>query len=306
MESNIIKIEKVSKETDLIEYSTDIDLSCCISVLKNNKVIYQDYLNLEKETLYWTSLSDVFSSKTVQFSNEVFTQTFYIPGKDLRYVDDFKSIELRQPKTELCYFFDRYNSDKSGSHKNKSNHNYSKFYFELLNDRRYDNLNIFELGLGTNDINIESNMGYEGNPGASLYAWRDFLPNSKIYGADIDYKILFDSDRIKTFFCDQTNSKTIQLLWENKYLSDIYFDLIVDDGLHDFYGTLLFLESSLNKIKPGGQYIIEDVHNKYFESWIFKFKELRKKFPNFTFDLIQIDNEKNYWDNNIIFIEKKH
>ena len=68
-----------------------------------------------------------------------------------------------------------------------------------------NNLNIFELGLGTNNTDVAYNMGPSGRPGASLKSWKEFLPNSMIYGADIDKIVLFNEDRIKTFYCDQTN-----------------------------------------------------------------------------------------------------
>ena len=50
---------------------------------------------------------------------------------------------------------------------------------------------IFEIGLGTNNIDIVSTMGKKGHPGASLRAFRDFCPNAEIYGADFDSRILF-------------------------------------------------------------------------------------------------------------------
>ena len=52
-------------------------------------------------------------------------------------------------------------------------------------------------------------MGINGKPGASLYGWSDFFPNSKIFGADIDINILFRTERIKTYYCDQLNPNDI-------------------------------------------------------------------------------------------------
>ena len=60
---------------------------------------------------------------------------------------------------------------------------------------RLNNLNIFEVGLGTNNVDVPSNMGKDGKPGASLRAWRDYFPN-----ADIDTRILFKEDKIQTFY----------------------------------------------------------------------------------------------------------
>ena len=56
-----------------------------------------------------------------------------------------------------------------------SPYNYTTLYYKLFSPRRYENLRIFELGLGTNNINIPSNMGPNGKSGASLRGWADFF-----------------------------------------------------------------------------------------------------------------------------------
>jgi hypothetical protein len=68
---------------------------------------------------------------------------------------------------------------------------------------------IFECGLGTNNPNLASNMTDTGMPGASLRVWRDYFRNAKIYGGDIDKEILFEEDRIKTFYVDQLDTSSI-------------------------------------------------------------------------------------------------
>ena len=74
-------------------------------------------------------------------------------------------------------------------------------------------------------------MGTYGKPGASLRMWRDYFYNANIYGADIDKGILFNEDRINTYFVDQLDSETIKSMWNNIGLKD--FDIIIDDGLHE-------------------------------------------------------------------------
>jgi hypothetical protein len=46
--------------------------------------------------------------------------------------------------------------NKYGSDKGNGWHNYTKLYYKIFKDKRNDELNIFELGLGTNNINIPS------------------------------------------------------------------------------------------------------------------------------------------------------
>ncbi|MDB9839765.1 hypothetical protein OAC57_05685 [Planktomarina temperata] len=73
---------------------------------------------------------------------------------------------------------------------------------------------IFEIGLGTNNVDIVSAMGTEGKPGASPRAFRDFWPEAQLIGADFDARILFSEDRIETYFVDQTKPKTSKIYWK--------------------------------------------------------------------------------------------
>jgi 23S rRNA U2552 (ribose-2'-O)-methylase RlmE/FtsJ len=104
--------------------------------------------------------------------------------------------------------------------------------------------------MGSNNLDVVSNMGAGGRPGASLRAFRDFLPNAQIYGADIDDSILFQENRIKTFPVDQLNPEALSRLGE--LIPDNYFDLIIDDGLHAPDANVNTLSFALGKVAPGG------------------------------------------------------
>jgi hypothetical protein len=159
-------------------------------------------------------------------------------------------------KTILCDIMNGFGSDKGNGH-----HNYSKLYHDLFKNMRESSINIFELGMGTNNIYIKSNMGASGKPGASLRGWADYFTNAKVFGADIDGAIVngpHDTDRIKTYWVDQTSPTAIKLLWQKFDYVDS-FDIIIDDGLHEVAGNMTFLENSHHKLKPNGIYIIEDI-----------------------------------------------
>jgi hypothetical protein len=144
-------------------------------------------------------------------------------------------------------------SDKSTSH------NYHIIYSYIFNQLGVDsNLNILEVGLGTNNPDIVSSMGVTGRPGASLYGFREYLPNSNIYGADIDRNILFESDRIKTCFVDQLNINTFNEI--NDKFGNIKYDLIIDDGLHSIGANLNTLLFALKNLNEKGWIVIEDIH----------------------------------------------
>ena len=194
-------------------------------------------------------------------------------------------------------------SDKGHSDIQSSWHNYTTVYYSLFKDMQDRPLRVFELGLGTNNPAIPSNMGVGGRPGASLYGWSEFFPFSTIYGADIDRDILFQTDRIKTFFCDQTNPTIIQELWNQPELHDP-FDIIIEDGLHTFEANVCFFEHSIHKVKPNGYYIIEDILFSEMKLFFEKIEEWKTRFPSFSFEMIAIPSKRNPYDNNLLVIRK--
>ena len=208
-------------------------------------------------------------------------------------------------QTPLCEIMGRNKSDKGSSNNSTSWHNYTVTYYNLFKHIQHEKLRIFELGLGTNNVDIPSNMGVDGRPGASLYGWREFFSNSEIYGADIDMRILFSDDRIQTFYCDQTNPNAISRLWSIPILSNP-FNIIVDDGLHEFSANISFFENSIDKLAPGGFYIIEDILKDEIPNFKAKINEWNnnEKYRNLKFTLMEIPSARNPFDNNLLIVEK--
>jgi hypothetical protein len=142
--------------------------------------------------------------------------------------------------------------------------------------------------LGTNNPNALSNMGVFGSPGASLRAWRELFPRALVYGADIDAEILFDEDRIKTFFCDQLEPRSIRALWSLPELA-AGADIIVEDGLHSFEANVSFLEGSLDKLLPGGTYIAEDIAWDCSAKWHDRIERVySRQFPTYEFAFVSL------------------
>jgi hypothetical protein len=161
--------------------------------------------------------------------------------------------------SQLC---DRFGSDKGtvafDNHVyNWPAHNYCDYYESLFHNSRFNTRKVFECGIGTNNESINSNMTKNGRPGASLRVWKEFFPNAKIYGADVDKSILFNEDRIYTDFIDQTSVKSIAQYWNN--LNVYGFDLMIDDGLHNFSAGKNLFEGSIKYLGDLGVYVIEDV-----------------------------------------------
>ena len=206
--------------------------------------------------------------------------------------------------TILCKIMGRYRSDKGHANITECWHNYTTFYYSLFKDRRDTPLRIFELGLGTNNPSISSNMGPDGVPGASLYGWKDFFPLAHIFGADIDKDVLFQTDRIQTFYCDQTNPDTIKEMWEDPALQEP-FDIIIEDGLHTFSANVCFFENSIHKLASNGYYIIEDVLKEEEPFFLEKIKEWELMYPDCVFTLLTIPSSKNSRDNALVVVFKK-
>lgn len=206
--------------------------------------------------------------------------------------------------TELCKIMGDCGSDKGDININSSWHNYTLVYNKLFENRRNNNLRVFELGLGTNNPNIASNMCWHSKcrPGASLYGWSEYFKNATIFGADIDRDILFQTERIKTYYCDQTNPKDIKDLWDNIDLKD-EFDIIIEDGLHEYEANICFFENSIHKLKIGGVFIIEDIINNTLLKWEQKIKEWEKKYTNLNFNLVKIPSTVNNIDNTLLIVQ---
>ncbi len=76
-----------------------------------------------------------------------------------------------------------------------------------------------------------------------MRAWRDYFPRARVYGADVDKRILFEEDRIDTFFVDQRDPITFEAMWAN--IPDVELDFFLDDGLHTFDAARITLEHAI-------------------------------------------------------------
>jgi len=207
--------------------------------------------------------------------------------------------------TDLCFIMSHYGSDK-GHPDNNTWHTYTRYYSAVFSPVRNQPLRVFELGIGSINPNIRSNMGPDGKPGASLRGWKQFFPNAKIFGADIDADILFQEDRIETFCCDQTNVNSVSSLWDNPSLSENGFDIIIEDGLHIFESNVLFFENSFHKLNVGGVFIIEDICDYTLDRWNVKIFDWEVRFPNMEFRLYSVPSDKNPHDNRLIIAQRKY
>ena len=197
-------------------------------------------------------------------------------------------------RTELCDIMQRMGSDKGNT---PNSHNYTTFYHNIFKDKRENKLNVFEMGLGTTNLNIPSNMGINGKPCASLYGWEEYFKNSNVYGGDIDGEICKHSPFLHQ--CDMTNAFEVDSMFIKIGKT---MDIIIDDGLHDPNANKAFLDIAIKYLKKGGIYIIEDIQLPCCD--LFDLKEIYNKYNLTKIELLKIPsaNYDNFKDNNIIYI----
>jgi hypothetical protein len=221
------------------------------------------------------------------------------PGSDASPLAELLGdINMAAP-TKMCRVMTKYGSDKG-----RQWHNYTIVYSALFREFRHRPLRMFEMGLGTNRPDFAFNMGVNGRPGASLRGWRELFPKALVYGADIDRDSLFEEERIQTFFCDQLDPAAIHDLWSQPALAG-GVDVIIDDGLHTFEGNTSFLNASLNHLRPGGVYVVEDIHREAIGKWLESLEAFSKRFPNYEFALAELPNPSNPFDNNLLIVRRR-
>lgn len=207
---------------------------------------------------------------------------------------DFSYVSSAKTNQELKKLMDFYGSDKGGRN---NHHNFAQYYSKIFYNKKNDIKNLLEIGLGTNNTDVPSNMGKDGKPLASLRAWRDYFKNANIYGGDIDKEILKNEERIITHYVDQTDPNSIKNMYTNFGVKK--FDIILEDGLHEFNANICFFENSINFLAEDGTYIIEDVYYKDQAKFIKYFEN-----KSYNFSIVDIFHEKNIANNSLVIIRK--
>ena len=216
--------------------------------LSNVQVAFKDLKkDYQTEVLFNTLKKiDLISEKNL-INKKSFINETKIEELEKKYLNDEKCEKLKN-------LFNQYGSDKVRS-------SLVYIYLEIFSNFKINSL--FEIGLGTNNIKVRSNMGLDGKPGASLRAFRDYL-GIKIYGADVDKKILFEEKNIETYFIDQLETKTIKNI--KKLIPKL--DLIIDDGLHQPDANLSVILDLLDHLNPNGILVIEDIEPNFFHIFV--------------------------------------
>lgn len=137
----------------------------------------------------------------------------------------------------------RHGTDKASTH-----HNYTPHYEQYFAAHRNEPLSLLELGV------------YKG---ASLRAWRDYFPNATITGVDISPPV--EVEGCVVFQGSQDDAEFLDHLARHTGP----YDIIVDDASHLSSLTIHSFEILYPHLKPGGIYVIEDLHSSYHD-WFYR------------------------------------
>lgn len=165
-----------------------------------------------------------------------------------------------------------------------TNHCYVDHVYEnLFKDIRHTTSKILEIGI---------------YGGGSMLLWKDYFPNAHVYGVDISYYV-------KEFAFDSRITQIISNAYTKNFvdiLADSSFDIIIDDGPHDFESFVFFIQNYWSKVKPSGYLIIEDIYDPTI------IPELLIHIPPNSIETIEVydlRHVKNLYDDVVLVIKKK-
>lgn len=108
-------------------------------------------------------------------------------------------------------------------------------------------------------VSIEHLLEIGVKNGHSLKMWRDYYPDAIIVGFDIETSPRIEGVGVFTFKLDATDKD-----FNRKHPVLInYYDIVIDDGSHLCSDQRKSFDLFWPYIKPGGFYIIEDVHSSF-------------------------------------------
>ena len=240
------------------------------------------YDNLKIERSIIKSFNHYFEKMLIRLENEYGGLIQNIPQtiKSELQPKKFISNSNKEGVFYLCQGGDRMKSEY---------HNYAPIYASFLKDYiGLDGINIAEVGILM---------------GTGLAIWSDVFINGNIFGFDINLsnynnnysnlkeKGAFINNNVNVFEFDQydNNSRLLKKVNSNK------FDIVIDDGIHDYKAVASTLDSFVPNLKDNFIYFIEDVPNEYIPD----IKELHNliigKYPHFS---IYYENQLSVITNN--------
>ena len=136
------------------------------------------------------------------------------------------NVNYKNTISDLCVLGSKYDTDKSSQRNNVTNqrhcHPYTLYYNSLFKNNRLDSLKIAEL------VILE---------GSSLLMWRDYFPNSQLYGFEYSdqfinsFKSKYTQERIAL---EKINVNSESNIVESFTRVNEIYDIIIEDTTHQF------------------------------------------------------------------------
>jgi hypothetical protein len=122
---------------------------------------------------------------------------------------------------------------------------YTETYARFFGDLASEEITLLEIGI---------------DRGASLRLWEDFFPRATIHAIDINPRCnRYSSQRTTVHIGSQTDAAFL----EHVVRQSGALDVVIDDGGHTMEQHAAGLIHLWAHVKPGGAYIIEDLHTAY-------------------------------------------
>jgi hypothetical protein len=148
-----------------------------------------------------------------------------------------------------------YLAEISSNHQGKYSDKWSSYleiYWDLFEPIRSNEADLLEIGIQN---------------GGSLEIWAKLFPNAEnLIGFDVHPKckdLKFSDPRIKVFVEDASDPKSGALV---KQVSS-NLGVVIDDGSHVSKDIIRSFLIFFPQLKPGGLYVIEDLHASYWSEW---------------------------------------
>ena len=157
------------------------------------------------------------------------------------------TIDSTNSITELCLLGIIYPTDKSPYNKdvNLHKHPYTSIYNLLFSNIRYNDIKLGELGILDNN---------------SMFCWREFFPNAKLYGFEwFDERLNKAKDDGIDCTYIKMNVKDSNSIDNGLSLAGSKFDILIDDSTHLFDDQIKFINVAYKHLNKGGILIIEDI-----------------------------------------------
>ena len=126
--------------------------------------------------------------------------------------------------------------------KGPEGHDFTEVYERFFLPMRTEPIRILEIGI---------------DQGGSLLMWSDYFPKAEIFGIDIEDRSSMETERVFTFVADQAKREQLGAFLA-KYPGP--YDIVLDDGGHSMEQQQVSLGFLFPHVRPGGYYVIEDVH----------------------------------------------